>query len=228
MAHTGSYLVTRPDYYTSLESRLSFNPFEKKEVSDKDNANNISKAIALSQTIWFIIQCVFRKIYVLPLTLVEVHVCIQIIYAALMTLFWWKKPFDVNNPTVITVDKDLWNYIVGTGKEDRDQSEKLDKSALIVPNPESRRKMDSDQGEKQDNPVFIVRNPESCDFNPTEGFHRTEYSLSTIYSKNMLVVIEPTRLTGYKLLYHTWHSVMSQLGEREGRTKVVRNRFPMQ
>ena len=273
-----------------LESRLSFNPFDKKEASDKGNANNVSKAIALCQTLWFITQCLIRIRYGLPLTLVEVHVSIQIIFAALMTIFWWKKPFNVNNPVVITLDGELWDYILNFPKQNGEQGQR--EADVPVPNetPSDQREKEaghiqvvpvpketsSDQREKKADPIqvvpvpkktssdqrektvpvpketpsdriFISPNDKSRDFRPTEDFGRTEYSLSTEYSKDMLVVIEPTRLTEYKLLYHAWHSVMSQLGrgpenkkecqganksvcdtDKDEESPLVRNRYPMQ
>ena len=72
----------KDDNLRKLKKYLKFNPFDKDEVKERDNGNGISKAIVLCQTLWFVIQCLIRKIVGLPVTLVEVqrffmqHLCI--------------------------------------------------------------------------------------------------------------------------------------------------------
>ena len=229
---------------SSLESSLSFNPFDGEEVSERGNANGVSKAIVLCQTLWFVIQCLNREINRLPVTLVEVQVSIQILYAASMYAFWWYKPLDVNKTVEITLNKELWDHIVGHegGNSDQDEKEgqpdtaksgdgitsvsihsdhtnRTDLSTGVypiqdVPTPKgtpaierpSRGGGNSDQGEQLVEPVSIH----------FDGTNHT-YSRSTEFSEDMLVVIEPTELTEFKLLYRTWHSTMTHLSRSRSR-----------
>ena len=222
-----------------LESRLSFNPFDGEEVSERGSANGVSKAIALCQTLWFLIQCLIRKIHGLPVTLVEVQVCMQILHAAWMCVCWWEKPFDVNTTVVITLDEKLWDHIVGPGKEKEgeqdthsghtnrtDISTKVFHPDSIQPAPalkgtssiekSSSGKKYNGQGEKQYKSasicIIVPTDP------PTHNFPPTEYSCSTEYLEKMFVVIEPTELNSHQLFYRTWHSIMIQLDRNESAT----------
>jgi len=87
------------------------NPFEKKDINDKGKADSISKALVGGQVLWMLLQCLGRKVDGLPITLLEIHVAIQIAYSVIVYALWWHKPFDVSVPIPITINEHVWEQL---------------------------------------------------------------------------------------------------------------------
>ncbi|CAG7853039.1 SubName: Full=Uncharacterized protein {ECO:0000313/EMBL:CCA75537.1} [Serendipita indica DSM 11827] len=66
-----------------------------REIEDKSKHDQIAKLLVLVQTIWFVTQCVGRKIQHLPLTKLEIVTLAYIIINIATYAFWWKKPYCV-------------------------------------------------------------------------------------------------------------------------------------
>ncbi|KAE8149485.1 hypothetical protein BDV25DRAFT_130317 [Aspergillus avenaceus] len=79
--------------------------FDHFNVEDKGKASNIAKAIVVCQATWMAVQIAGRKASGLPVTLLEAHVAIQILYSVTAYIFWWKKPLDVAEPISIPLDE---------------------------------------------------------------------------------------------------------------------------
>ncbi|KAF7292244.1 hypothetical protein MIND_01251800 [Mycena indigotica] len=80
-------------------------------LTDKSKGDVYSKAIALSQCLWFVLQCLARAAQHLPLTQLEV---ITLAFTALNCftwVLWWDKPLDVSEAIVITYEaaRDPWD-----------------------------------------------------------------------------------------------------------------------
>lgn len=70
----------------------------KQEINDKSKGDPLSKAFAILQTLWFVIQCSARRLQGLPITKLEL---VTLAYAAItvaMYRFWWSKPLNVLQP----------------------------------------------------------------------------------------------------------------------------------
>ena len=79
-------------------------PFlSEEEIWDKSKANSLAKAIVCIQAVWFCIQCVARLGQGMPIALLELNTFAHAICALLVYIFWWDKPLDVHEPTVIDV-----------------------------------------------------------------------------------------------------------------------------
>lgn len=68
------------------------------ELRDRGKSDGLSKFIALTQTTWFVVQCIARGIQHLRLTELEV---VTLAYAMLnffIYVFWWDKPQNVECP----------------------------------------------------------------------------------------------------------------------------------
>ncbi|KAF8542255.1 hypothetical protein BDD12DRAFT_641420, partial [Trichophaea hybrida] len=64
------------------------NPFQRSDISDKGKADGISKFIVSLQALWMVLQYLGRKFTGLPVTLLEFHVLIQILYSVAIYGFW--------------------------------------------------------------------------------------------------------------------------------------------
>ena len=61
-------------------------------------AGPFSKACALFQTVWFVAQCIARRLQHLPLAQLEVAALAYTVMTAAMYCFWWNKPMRVERP----------------------------------------------------------------------------------------------------------------------------------
>ena len=80
--------------------------FDYRIIDDKGKSSNIAKTIAVVQVLWMMVQIIGRKAAGLPITLLEVHVAIQIPYSVVAYLCWWSKPLDVAQPIQIPLDRE--------------------------------------------------------------------------------------------------------------------------
>ena len=62
------------------------------EISDRSQADGLSKLIFILQTSWFIIQCIARHIQGLDLTQLELTTLAMASLNAITILLWWEKP----------------------------------------------------------------------------------------------------------------------------------------
>ncbi|KAE8133565.1 hypothetical protein BDV38DRAFT_274264 [Aspergillus pseudotamarii] len=88
------------------DGTLQKHHFDQTVIEDKGNANTISKLLVAVQISWLVIQSIGRKLSGLPVTLLEAHVLIQILYSIAAYCCWWAKPLDINRPIPLPLDSD--------------------------------------------------------------------------------------------------------------------------
>ncbi|KAF7316585.1 hypothetical protein MIND_00178300 [Mycena indigotica] len=76
---------------------------KESDIDDKSKGDLFSKGIALCQGLWFIAQCIARRLQRLPLTSLEVATLSFAVLNALTWLFWLGKPLDVRNQIKLPV-----------------------------------------------------------------------------------------------------------------------------
>ncbi|RPB07620.1 hypothetical protein P167DRAFT_395681 [Morchella conica CCBAS932] len=81
--------------------RINQSTFNQVDVLDKGKGSNIAKIFAGFQALWLILQSIARWADNLPLTVLEIHVLIQIVCTSVIYAFWFRKPLDVGVPTTI-------------------------------------------------------------------------------------------------------------------------------
>ncbi|KAI5817918.1 hypothetical protein BZA77DRAFT_365955 [Pyronema omphalodes] len=84
-------------------------PFQRTQIADKGKASNIAKVLSASQAGWLLIQSAARWAAGLRLSLLEIHIIIQVFCTALIFYFWWYKPLDVDEPIHIVLKKMVGN-----------------------------------------------------------------------------------------------------------------------
>lgn len=87
------------------EGYIHHETFNRRSIADKGKTSNIAKLLASFQTLWLLAQCLSRWINNLPLTLLEIHVSIQVLCTIIITALWWSKPLNVNEPIKIRLQK---------------------------------------------------------------------------------------------------------------------------
>ena len=79
----------------SEAGKIKWPTITKEEIADRSKGDYLSKMIVLSQTTWFVGQCIARGAYGLTVTELEV---VTIAFASLTGVIyylWWDKPLDV-------------------------------------------------------------------------------------------------------------------------------------
>jgi hypothetical protein len=59
------------------------------KIDDKGKANLIQKSLVILQVTWMATQCITRRAYGLPLTLLEIHIMVHVVCALMMYFFWF-------------------------------------------------------------------------------------------------------------------------------------------
>jgi hypothetical protein len=70
-------------------------------IIDRSKTDYLGKTLVCVQAGWMIVQCITRVASHLPVTLLEINTLGHVLCALLIYLFWWHKPLDVRDPTVI-------------------------------------------------------------------------------------------------------------------------------
>lgn len=77
--------------------------YTSKTVKDKSKASFLAKFLVCFQAVWIIIQVGGRYIADLPVTLLELYTVLHTMCAVAMYIIWIDKPFDVNQPTFVSI-----------------------------------------------------------------------------------------------------------------------------
>ena len=71
------------------------------DIKDKSKENWFAKSVFIAQVSWFCLQCISRLAKSLPVTVLELNTFSHVFYAILVSVIWWSKPLDVDEPTLI-------------------------------------------------------------------------------------------------------------------------------
>lgn len=100
-----------------------FLPIPRSKIDDKSKADTLQKVLVMTQVTWMATQCIVRKAYGLPISLLEIHTMVHVICAITMFLFWievcieflsssntdliapWQKPKDMLDPESVDTTK---------------------------------------------------------------------------------------------------------------------------
>jgi hypothetical protein len=59
-------------------------------IDDKSKADTLQKVVIIGQVLWMATQCIVRKVYGLPISLLEIHTMVHVFCALVMFVFWIK------------------------------------------------------------------------------------------------------------------------------------------
>src|SRR5258705_3243289 len=87
---------TKTEERTRLDRKLR--KISEEDIKDRSKSDILSKLIAISQTTWFILQCIARGQQRLTLTELELVTLALASLNAITYVFWWHKPLGVQVP----------------------------------------------------------------------------------------------------------------------------------
>ncbi|KZP18182.1 hypothetical protein FIBSPDRAFT_745779, partial [Athelia psychrophila] len=73
-------------------------PPPQEELEDKSKGDWVSKGLAMVQTLWFIAQCIARRLQHLSITQIEVVTLSYCVINMVVYACWWYKPLSVDLP----------------------------------------------------------------------------------------------------------------------------------
>ena len=79
--------------------KIRYYPIAK--IDDKSKADYLAKVLICVQACWVVLQCLGRRLNNLPITLLELNTALHVVNAVVMYGFWWEKPVDVSQPSII-------------------------------------------------------------------------------------------------------------------------------
>lgn len=102
----GGFVVAKNDILSPIASHTIGQQIDKKtvrevpynEILDRSKGDEITKGLAMLQTMWFIVQCIARRVQHLPLTELEVVTLAFGFTNIIIYIIWWEKPQDVRHP----------------------------------------------------------------------------------------------------------------------------------
>ncbi|KAF7984870.1 hypothetical protein HWV62_10847 [Athelia sp. TMB] len=66
------------------------------ELANQSKGDALSKGVAMLQTLWFVMQCIARRIEYLPVTSLEVMTLAYTVITVAMYIVWWDKPLNIS------------------------------------------------------------------------------------------------------------------------------------
>ncbi|KAL8838364.1 MAG: hypothetical protein Q9170_002171 [Blastenia crenularia] len=95
-------ILLTPNAVLHLARKGHFINVSDEDIKDKSKANLLAKSLVLLQITWTMLQCLSRKAAGLPITVLEVHTLVHAACALVMYTTWFKKPMDVEEPTIVS------------------------------------------------------------------------------------------------------------------------------
>ncbi|KDR77510.1 hypothetical protein GALMADRAFT_65626 [Galerina marginata CBS 339.88] len=89
--------VLSPNTFDDLfeEQRVGLPWITEKDIQDRSKGDALSKGLVVTQTLWFIAQCVSRRVQHLAITEIELVTLAFGFLNSLMYFLWWEKPQSV-------------------------------------------------------------------------------------------------------------------------------------
>ncbi|KAF7973380.1 hypothetical protein HWV62_15477 [Athelia sp. TMB] len=91
------------DVRTLVQSRTLVPPTVD-ELGDKSKGDTLSKTVAVTQTLWFIAQCIARRAQGIVITNLEIMTLAYTVITVAMYAAWWHKPLNVRCPVRVKGD----------------------------------------------------------------------------------------------------------------------------
>ena len=88
---------------------------DKRKIADRNKSEGLVRIIAVGQTLWFILNCIGRKVQNLDLTTLELTTLGLIVPTLGTFFFWYHKPCDVSTAIEMSVDTSIEEILVEAG-----------------------------------------------------------------------------------------------------------------
>ncbi|KAJ4014498.1 hypothetical protein NW752_007263 [Fusarium irregulare] len=90
-----------PAVIIKLAERGHWIQIRKQDIDDKSKADTIQKTLVVIQVLWMVIQCIARRVYDLPSSLLEIHTIVHVVCAVFLYACWFGKPLNIQEAMII-------------------------------------------------------------------------------------------------------------------------------
>ena len=108
---------TKQMHYLITRGYIDYPELQDIDIRDKDKVDGMLRLITLAQTLWFIVNMIFRAVQRLTITTLELSSAAFVIMSVATTICWLRKPADVQHPDIITMKVSLAEVLVDAGVE---------------------------------------------------------------------------------------------------------------
>jgi hypothetical protein len=99
VSHDGKEMLSLQDIERLVEDKMIEYPIvSEDEIKDRSKGDAVTKAFAVFQTTWFLLQCAARASRGLAMTEIEVATAAFAFLNVITYAIWWDKPLDVQCP----------------------------------------------------------------------------------------------------------------------------------
>ena len=95
-------MTLTPSGLELLAERGHFIEVSDDDIRDKSKADIFAKCLVILQVSWIALQTISRKATGYPLSPLEVHTLVHAACASVMYILWFRKPLDVQAPTIVS------------------------------------------------------------------------------------------------------------------------------
>ncbi len=95
-------MTLTPSGLELLAERGHFIEVPDDDIRDKSKADIFAKCLVILQVSWIALQSISRKATGYPLSPLEVHTLVHAACASVMYILWFRKPLDVQAPTIVS------------------------------------------------------------------------------------------------------------------------------
>ncbi|KAJ7862496.1 hypothetical protein B0H14DRAFT_2575385 [Mycena olivaceomarginata] len=107
VSRRGHRPITTPEQLRDVAEYLTdLRTVDAKDIKDKSKEDALSKGMALSQGLWFTLQCLARVHQNLPVTELEAATLAFAVVNIFIWILWWNKPLDVQRPILVGPKED--------------------------------------------------------------------------------------------------------------------------
>jgi hypothetical protein len=85
------------------------------DISDRNKTDELGRAVAFLQTLWFTINIFGRISQGLYITTIELTTMAFVFLMTCCSICWWRKPMDISRPMVLSVEEDLSDVLSSIG-----------------------------------------------------------------------------------------------------------------
>ncbi|RPB08232.1 hypothetical protein P167DRAFT_528861, partial [Morchella conica CCBAS932] len=89
------------------KNQIPLDAINKRVIVDKGKADIVAKFLVCLQALWMVIQASARKASGLPITLLELHVVIQVMFVLITYTQWGYKPLNANEPIILSIEGEI-------------------------------------------------------------------------------------------------------------------------
>ncbi|CAG7966786.1 unnamed protein product [Penicillium olsonii] len=103
-----SFLLNSNQLFTLVkDGYLQYPNLEEEEIEDRNKSDELTRWLAIAQTLWSTLNCIFRFAQGLFVTTIELTTLTFIITFLITSYFWYHKPMGITTPFILELQTSM-------------------------------------------------------------------------------------------------------------------------